>query len=295
MPLTEITANIPPALVDCLEEHFCLLEESPWMILHPRPEDSVALSGFFSDPDSARQGWAELRETFAKLPADPTLNLLQDVEWKDSYKFHLRPWQSGRLRWIPEWERGQHLIAAEEAVVYLDSGLAFGTGSHETTRLCATALVDYEMAHPDSHASALVVDAGCGSGILALSAAALGYVNVFGFDNDPEAIRVSCENGVFNEMSGIRWATDDLAGGLPQASADLLLANIQSDVLIKHHSLLIDALRPGAWLSLSGILAHEAEAVETCFRQGFQKRGSAIAGEISYSGEWAGVLFRLRK
>jgi ribosomal protein L11 methyltransferase len=111
-----------------------------------------------------------------------------------------------------------------------------------------------------------VLDAGCGSGILALSAARLGFGEVEGFDNDPEAVRVSRENAALNHLDGrVRFFTADLVAGLAGREVDLLLANIQADVLIAYAGDLVGAVAPGGTLVLSGILAAEAAQVRAAF------------------------------
>jgi ribosomal protein L11 methyltransferase len=111
-----------------------------------------------------------------------------------------------------------------------------------------------------------VIDAGCGSGILALSASLLGFKDVYGFDNDPEAVRVSMENAAANGLANhVRFETADLATGLAGRSAEIVLANIQADILKRNVEPLLGAVVPGGALILSGILAIEHESVRTTF------------------------------
>ena len=188
---------------------------------------------------------------------------MAEGDWRDSYKAHFHAWTFGRLHWVPIWERAAFRLPAGHAVLWLDPGMAFGTGNHETTRLCCERLVARVAAGgPPSR----VVDAGCGSGILALSAALLGCAEVVAFDNDPEAVRISRENAALNGLDGrVRFSVEDLAGGLAGRPADLLLANIQADVLMRHARELVAAVAPGGALILSGILAAEGAAVQAAF------------------------------
>ena len=94
------------------------------------------------------------------------------------------------LHWVPLWERDAHQIPEQSAVVYLDAGMAFGTGAHETTRLCARRLLDFIDANPDSLADVRLIDAGCSSGVSLPSCIGLGFEQNYAFDFDPEAIRV---------------------------------------------------------------------------------------------------------
>jgi ribosomal protein L11 methyltransferase len=169
------------------------------------------------------------------------------------------------------WEREKFQLPAGDAVLWLDPGLAFGTGNHETTRLCVEHLVEFDTefeAKGGKRKTARMIDAGCGSGILALSAALLGFGDVTGFDLDPEAVRVSGENAALNEMVGrVEFFAGDLPGGLKGRSADILLANIQADVLMRFARELTGAVAPGGELVLSGILASELDQVRAAFAE----------------------------
>jgi ribosomal protein L11 methyltransferase len=190
---------------------------------------------------------------------------LPDADWRDSYKAHFKAWQFGRLHWVPVWERETFKLPAGEAVLWLDPGLAFGTGNHETTRLCVERLVTLAEEHGTG---GRVLDAGCGSGILALSAALLGFREIAGFDNDPEAVRVSEENAALNQLQGrVDFFVGDLVSGLAGRQAEIVLANIQADVLMRFARGLVGAVAPGGTLILSGILANENAQVRTAFEE----------------------------
>jgi ribosomal protein L11 methyltransferase len=132
-----------------------------------------------------------------------------------------------------------------------------------------------------------VVDAGCGSGILAVSAARFGLGPVAGFDNDPVAVRVSRGNAALNEVANrVEFFLGDLAMGLAGRQAGLVLANIQTDVLRQQSRELVQAVAPGGCLSLSGILAEELEAL----RKHFAAETSGWRTESRTIGEWADLL-----
>jgi len=241
--------------------------------------------GVFENEVVARLAWGELRPLLPVVPlGEPEFRALADQDWRDSYKAHFKASRFGRLHWVPVWERNAFQLPAGEAVIWLDPGLAFGTGNHETTRLCAERLV----ALADTRGvTGKVIDAGCGSGILALSAVRLGFSDVSGFDNDSEAVRVSDENAALNELTGrVRFYTADLAAGLPAESADVVLANILGDVLIKFAPLLIRAVKPRGALVMSGILAVEIEKV----RAAFATLVPNWTCDSRLMGEWADLL-----
>jgi len=214
---------------------------------------------------------------------------LLDQDWRDSYKAHFTASRFGRLHWVPVWERAAYALPAGDVVLWLDPGLAFGTGNHETTRLCCERLVTFA---GERGPAGCVVDAGCGSGILALSAAKLGFTDVTGFDNDPEAVRVSGENAALNDLVGaVRFLTGDLETGLAGRSADLLMANIQADVLMRFADNLVRAVAPGGLLVLSGILAIELEKVRGVF-------AAATPGwdlQTRIMGEWSDLALTRRR
>lgn len=283
MSLTEIKAEIPAATV---EETDVLLQElgvEGWSLL----EDAIAkrawVVGIFADEASARSAWAVLQPQLSSV-AEPVVRALADQDWRDSYKAHFKAWRSGRLHWVPIWERRTYVVPPGDVALWLDPGLAFGTGNHETTRLCCERLVAFTS---QRGARGRVIDAGCGSGILALSAALLGFKDIAGFDNDPEAVRVSQENAARNDMQGaVMFFVGDLESGLAGSQADLLMANIQADVLMRFAARLVAAVAPGGVLVLSGILAIEADRV----RQAFAAAAPGWAIEGRALGEWCDLM-----
>jgi ribosomal protein L11 methyltransferase len=264
MPLTEIKIEIPAEAADAADQFLLETEEGGWSLL----EDVIArrawIMGIFPDEGEARAQWAALRPRLPVVPrSEPVVRALAEGDWRDSYKAHFQAWHFGRLHWVPVWERATFQLPAGHAVLWLDPGMAFGTGNHETTRLCCERLATRVAA---GGASARILDAGCGSGILALSAALLGCREVAAFDNDAEAVRVSGENAVLNGLADrVEFFTADLTGGLAGRSVDILLANIQADVLLRHAGELLGAVAPGGEVILSGILAAEGAAVRAAF------------------------------
>ena len=168
----EIRASIPSELANRLEEHFLEVETSEWGILKRELGDLYEVFGFFPDKTTANKTLEALRREFPALPEDFTGNTVEESFWQNAYKEFIKPWNYRQLYWIPLWERKAIKPSKEMSVVYLDAGMAFGTGTHETTRLCARRLLDYFESRPSGSMNSLeIIDAGCGSGILALSAA----------------------------------------------------------------------------------------------------------------------------
>ncbi len=269
MSLFEIKAEISPEVVDAIEDVLLELGVEGWSLLQDVISKRAWVVGVFDDEASAQVRWSELVPLIADItqPGAPEFRVLADQDWRDSYKAHFKASRFGRLHWVPVWEREQFHPGLGEVVIWLDPGLAFGTGNHETTRLCCERLLALAEKAGDRVEQLRVIDAGCGSGILALSAAKLGFKKIAGFDNDPEAVRVSEENAELNGLSGtVEFSTNDLVGGLGGGrQAEVVLANIQADVLMRFVGELTAAVAPGGSLVLSGILAIELERVREVF------------------------------
>ncbi len=281
----EVALGAVPAIEELLAEH----EEQHLMVLEDKPSGRAWLTGYFDTPEAAQAAWrrfaADLEPDW--LATEPKFGELPDQDWKESYKQHFRAWKFGRLHWVPVWERETFQLPVGDEVLWLDPGMAFGTGNHETTRLVVERLVKSAV---KSGVGGRVIDAGCGSGILALSAAKLGFREVAAFDNDPLAIDVSRENAELNGLAGrVEFYVGDLITGLAGRQAELLLANIQADVLMRFAPQLLAAVAPQGILVLSGILAAELEQV----RSVFEAHPTGWVTDSRVMGEWSDlVVFR---
>jgi ribosomal protein L11 methyltransferase len=279
----ELKVEIPAEAVPAVEEFFAEREEQRLMVIEDKPSEQAWITGYFESESAARTAWSEAMAAAAVRWTDrePVVQPMPDADWKNSYKAHFKAWKFGRLNWVPVWERDTFVLPASEQVLWLDPGMAFGTGNHETTRLCCERLVHFAATRGTVGS---VIDAGCGSGILALSAAKLGFVKIDAFDNDPEAVRVSIENAALNGLAGsVNFQVGDLVTGLAGRSGDLVLANIQADVLVRFTRELTGAVNPGGWLVLSGILSRELASV----REVFAAANPGWAIESRVLGEWS--------
>lgn len=284
----ELTLSFPVAAIDAIDEFLLEFGDPRWMVMQDLPSAQAQLVGLFASEEEANEAWDALRASSSLFPTNavPHRRQLAEQDWKDSYKAHFKPSQFGRLHWVPIWERESYRIPAGDAVIWLDPGLAFGTGNHETTRLCCERLVRLAPEYPSDNS---VIDAGCGSGILALSAARLGFSRVVGFDNDPEAVRVSAENAALNNMTGaVDFIVGDLITGLAGRTGKIVFANIQADVLMRFADRLLGAVEPGGALILSGILSRELEQV----RGVFAEAATGWSLDSRTMGEWSDLLLR---
>jgi ribosomal protein L11 methyltransferase len=179
-----------------------------------------------------------------------------DQDWVSASQAQFEPVPIGtRLVVAPSWhpaEPGDARIRIE-----LDPGLAFGTGSHPTTRLCLEWLCD------ELREAASLIDYGCGSGILAIAAAKLGVPSVVGVDIDPQAVASANANAVAN---GVRIEFRTTSDPAPEA-ADVVVANILSNPLKVLAPLLTALVRPGGRLVLAGLLERQVDEVASAYPQ----------------------------
>lgn len=282
----EFKVEVALDAVSAIEELLAEREEQRLMVLEDKPAGQAWLTGYFEAHDAAIAVWREFAPLLDPiwLVNDHVINELADKDWKESYKEHFKAWRFGRLHWVPVWERGTFCLPEGDEVLWLDPGMAFGTGNHETTRLVVERLV--ELAN-DSGVGGRVIDAGCGSGILALSAIKLGYSRVAAFDNDPLAVDVSRTNCDLNGLTGrVDFYVGDLETGLIGRQAELVLANIQADVLMRFARELVASVAGGGALVLSGILASELAQV----RDVFAALASGWQVHTHVMGEWSDLV-----
>jgi ribosomal protein L11 methyltransferase len=288
MAVFESKAEIALAACPALEEYLAESEEQRWMVFEDKPSGRAWLTGYFESSEEAHEAWKSLGAAgqTGGMAAEPGVRELPDTDWKNSYKAHFKAWKFGPLNWVPVWERETFRLRAGEQVLWLDPGMAFGTGNHETTRLVVERLVRIYGKNRGR-----VIDAGCGSGILALSAAKLGYQDIVAFDNDPAAVQVSKENAGLNDLAGrVDFFTGDLVTGLAGRQAELILANIQADVLLRFARELLGAVAPEGVLVLSGILAGELAQV----RETFLTAAPGWEVDSRGMGEWSDLVLTRR-
>lgn len=208
------------------------------------------------DVESARfkleQGLEAIRALGLGQVDAPAYAWVQDEDWANAWRQYFKPMKVGeRLVVIPSWET--YDLAADELPLYLDPGMAFGTGSHATTGLCLRWLE--QLVKP----GARVLDVGTGSGILAIAAARLGATEIVGIDLDPVAVEVARENIAKNGVSvEIRLQTLDRVEETP---ADLVVANIIASVIIGILPDVAARMKSGGRFLASGIIAEKKQAV----------------------------------
>ncbi|WP_416306916.1 50S ribosomal protein L11 methyltransferase [Neptunicella sp. SCSIO 80796] len=197
------------------------------------------------------------------------LNPLEDKDWEREWMENFHPMQFGKKLWIcPSWRD----VPDPDAVnVMLDPGLAFGTGTHETTALCLQWLDSVDLTDKT------VIDFGCGSGILGIAALKLGAKRVIGIDIDPQALLASQDNANRNNV-GDRielYLPDDA----PDIQGDIVLANILAATLRELKSIISANCKTGGYLVMSGILDTQAQDINHLYSNNYQMQPNAILGE----------------
>ena len=190
-----------------------------------------------------------------------------DQDWERAWMDQYEPLQFGARTWIVPWNHAlpEGADAPGAAVVRLDPGLAFGSGTHPTTALCLQWLDT--LAGEGALDGATVLDFGCGSGILALAALKLGAAQAVGVDNDPQALTATADNAARNEV-GDRLAVY-LPGDEPVATYPVVVANILASALVTLADALAGRVAPGGRIALSGILAGQEDEVLAAYDDAF--------------------------
>ena len=260
-----------------------------WELADPamieRMPEHVVVKAWFQDERQI----ARLAEDIAQLPAMAGFDLgglalssseVAEKDWAEYWKRFYKPFRIGsRLVVRPSWE--DYSPEPGDAVIDLDPGLAFGTGTHETTALCAELIERH-------YTGGRVLDVGTGSGILAIAAARLGADSVLAIDIDPLAVRTAQENVDKNGLGErVSVRRGDLLEGI-DGVYDFAVANILADVIIMLAGPLRQALKAGGIFVCSGIIKDREEDV----RAALAEYGYEIA-DTRHRGEW--VAFAARR
>ena len=301
--MTFVSCSVPERFVNPLFEVF----DGGDFILssyHDIEEETTRMQIFFEDPalaDAAKACLGSALEIVG-VSVPITVGDLPDEDWKLAYRRHFKTESVGRhLLIVPEWELASIDQPNNRTIVCLDPGMAFGTGKHETTRACLE-YID-ELSGKGSF-----LDMGCGSGILSIAAAKLGYAPVAGFDIDEEAVAASKENAEKNgvqvdyrafalgkgavtldsSIEAAKGIYPDLAlqgkandpSARPFEPADLVVANILGPLLIAFADEIVGYVKKD--LVISGILTELYPEVLAAFTsQGFREVSRKNLGEWS--------------
>ena len=213
--------------------------------------NELVLTALFPADTNALALLAALESFDAGLEwGNASFRAVEDEDWERAWLDQFQPMQFGQRTWIVPWnhELPAAAQAADAAVVRLDPGLAFGSGTHPTTALCLRWLD--QLAANGELAGRTVLDFGCGSGILALAALKLGAATAVGVDNDPQALLATADNGERNGVHIAAYLPEDE----PTATYPVVVANILASALDALAELLAARVARGGRIALSGIL-----------------------------------------
>ncbi len=300
----EITDFVPLSEEDKRKMFIDILPELP-------PDDGSAKVSFYLDTDTdiealkakIAEGLSELRQFVDTGSGELTVSETEDKDWINNWKEFFKPFRVDESIVIkPTWEELAEK-RPDDLVVEIDPGTAFGTGAHETTKLCIKSLKKHVKP------GIAVLDVGCGSGILSIISRLLGARYAAAVDIDPAATGVTVENAVVNGLS-VRLCDKDVNGipvftgaadgievadgnvledealraALGSASYDIVVANILADVIIPLSGIVREFMKPDALFISSGIINTKREAVEAALLE----NGFEIL-EVNVQGDWVSI------
>ena len=209
-----------------------------------------------------------------------TVGVVDDCDWIESWKQYYKPIKAGRVTIVPEWI--EYVPQDGEYIVKIDPGMAFGTGEHESTKMCLDVLQSLGMEGKS------VIDVGTGSGILALAAAKLGAEHVEAYDIDDNAVKSAKENCALNNLDDKIIVANANLLDKTAGKFDVVLANITADVLITLARSLGNYMKKDGIVIISGIILKREDDVKNAF----EEAGFSVFERIN-KGEW--VAFGLTK
>lgn len=251
------------------------MNEAPKITVYAKeyPEVEIVMRALHELSVEVRDG--VFGETIDIGSLKPEIAIIDDADWKDKWKEYFKPFRvSDHVIIKPTWENCPRLDP-EDIIIEIDPGMAFGTGAHETTSMCIEMLEKY-IDPGDS-----VLDAGCGSGILAVTAAKLGAGRVLGIDIDETAVSVAQENILLNDVSGIAKAEYGDIGGNVDFVGNTVVANLTAELICGICGNIPKHLEKDGIYIVSGILTEKKDMVlEALSDAGF------LTVEIYEKGEW---------
>ncbi len=246
--------------------------------------DTVKVSLFVPEERSVAEykEFIETRLTALGIEATMEFDGIGEDDWAESWKQYYKPVPLGKVTIVPAWE--DYEAADGEIVVRMDPGMAFGTGTHETTRLVIRLMQD------ELKGGERVLDVGTGSGILSICASKMGAAWCNAYDIDPVAVKVARDNVESDGCTNITVGVSDLLKGVDLSGGkyDFCVANIVADIIIRMLPDIKDYLLPGSPLILSGIIGERADEV----RAAALGHGFTVEKAITEN-DWVGMLVRV--
>ncbi|MBU3090718.1 50S ribosomal protein L11 methyltransferase [Clostridium sp. CF011] len=251
-------------------------------------KSGVVIKGYYKKDEKFEKHLEDIKAGVNNLPkcgldkgvGSVTAEKVNEEDWENNWKKYYKPIKVGEKIVIkPIWE--EYNKKTDEIIVELDPGMAFGTGSHETTRMCIKALER----HVDANST--VFDIGTGSGILAIAAAKLGAKKVIGVDLDPVAVDSAKQNVSYNDIGNIEILYGDLME-VVKGKANIVIANIMADIIIFLTQQVKAFIVEGGYFISSGIiLSKKDDVINKLTECGFKIE------EINIEGEWVCIVAKL--
>ncbi len=273
MPLLAYRITVPEALEDQALGVLWELGTHGVEVQRAAP-GQIALLAYFPEDCSFERLSAALATLSDRIEPVP----VPEVDWVKHFRETFRGFAVGRFRVAPPWDIPDRL-SRDERLLVIDPGRAFGTGTHETTRLC---LAEAEALF-DARIPSRVLDIGTGTGILAIAAARLGAPHVVGVESDPEALVTARHHARLNRVE-LALVQGDAGAALRPSSFDLVLANLTAPLLRARASQIAGLVAPSGTLVLSGVLVDEAASVGAAYA------ALGSPGERR-EGEWSALRF----
>ncbi|KRN31763.1 50S ribosomal protein L11 methyltransferase [Weissella halotolerans] len=252
------------------------------------PTEGAQVTGYFPDTVKLADLLPTIRQRVQTLanfgldnqPATVELNTVTDTDWATEWEKYYHPVQVSRhLTVVPKWEHYQ-ASRRDEVVITLDPGLAFGTGTHPTTKLMLQAL------EVVMRGGERVIDVGTGSGVLAIAASLMGAKHVLGTDLDAVAVRSAKGNVALNPQVGsIEIQVSDLLADVTEQANDLVVANMLAEVLLPLIPQVKSVLALGGWFLLSGIYYDKVATIKAAL----QAEGYQLVEQLQMD-EWYGLI-----
>ena len=243
--------------------------------------DNIFIKIYLSEDEFSKDDIIKLSNILHNLSNDIILNIgdsIEDTDWSKEWKKYYKPFKIGKNIIIkPSWE--EYIPHDGEVIIEIDPGMAFGTGTHETTSLCVEAIQKLDLN------GKTVCDVGCGSGILAITAAKLGAKSITAIDIDQLSVDATNVN---SKLNGTEDIINTFKGDLLNNSSmdfDVIFANILPDVIVKLIPAVTKSIKPNGIFLTSGIIKEKKEyVVESLKKYNFQIE------EIVEKGEWISIL-----
>lgn len=284
----QIEDNIPLTAADKEQMFVDILPET-------KIDDGIAYLNFFVEElegvdidgiiEAAKQELENIRMFMDIGEGTITISETEDVDWINNWKEYFHQFYIDDLLVIPSWEEVKE-EDKDKIILHIDPGTAFGTGMHETTQLCIRQIKKYV------NSETVMLDIGCGSGILSILGLMFGGKSAVGIDLDPCAIDASYENMKVNHinsdnleiMIGNIITDKEVQDQVGYEKYDIVVANILAEVLVQLTPVIIHQLKPGGIYITSGIIDEKENTVVDAV-----KAAGLTVLEVTYQGEWVSV------